>query len=195
MNWAHRRLCTSTVWRRALKHRILPWALDGAELGDDVLELGPGPGLTTDLLRTRAARVTALEIDPRTADALRRRLARTNVRVVADDAADLPFGDEAFSAVVALTMLHHLPSVARQNRLFAQAYRVLRPGGAFLGVDNTYNLAFGLLHLGDTMVPIDPRTLPARLEAVGFRSVSVDRGAGRFRFRAHKARNGPASRG
>ena len=190
MNRAHRWLCSSAVWRRALEHSILPWALDGAELEDGVLELGPGPGLTTDLLQTRAPHLTALELDPRMADALRRRLGQTNVRVVQGDAADLPFGDDAFSAVVSLTMLHHVPSVRLQDRLLAEAYRVLQPGGVFVGTDNTWNLAFRLLHLGDTLVPVDPGTLPERLAAVGFTGVSVDRAAGRFRFQARKARGG-----
>lgn len=192
MNQAHRWLCRSAVWRRALETRILPWALAGTELGDELLELGPGPGLTTDLLRTHAPYVTALEIDPRMADALGRRLGQTNVRVVQGDAADMPFGDDAFSAVVSLTMLHHVSSTTLQDRLLAEAYRVLQPGGVFVGTDNTWNLAFGLLHLGDTLVPVDPGTLPARLEAVGFSGVRVDRVAGRFRFRARKARGAPA---
>jgi hypothetical protein len=38
---------------------VIPWALDGLDPGEDVLELGPGPGLTTDVLRERAARLTA----------------------------------------------------------------------------------------------------------------------------------------
>lgn len=42
---------------------LLPDALGGVSLGDNVLELGPGPGLTTLLART-APRVTAVEIDP-----------------------------------------------------------------------------------------------------------------------------------
>ena len=185
MNLIHRWLCRSAIWRRALE-KILPWALDGAELGRSVLEIGPGPGLTTDLLRTRAAHVTALEIDPRMADALRQRLERTNVRAVQGDAADMPFSDDSFSAVVSLTMLHHVPSATLQDRLLAEAHRVLQPGGVFVGTDNTWNPAFGLLHLGDTMITVDPKTFGARLKAAGFTDIQIDRVTGRFRFRARK---------
>jgi 16S rRNA A1518/A1519 N6-dimethyltransferase RsmA/KsgA/DIM1 with predicted DNA glycosylase/AP lyase activity len=42
---------------------VIPWALDGLDPGADVLELGPVPGLTTDVLRERTARLTAVELD------------------------------------------------------------------------------------------------------------------------------------
>src|SRR5437016_2321541 len=48
MNWFHRRVCRSARWRRRIK-QVLPWALQGVELGDEVLEVGPGPGVTPGL--------------------------------------------------------------------------------------------------------------------------------------------------
>ncbi len=41
MNWFHRQVCRSGRWRRRVRG-LLPWALQGVELGDDVLEIGPG---------------------------------------------------------------------------------------------------------------------------------------------------------
>ena len=161
--------------------------LEGIDLGDNLLEVGPGPGLTTDFLRTRVAQMTAIEVDSRLADSLKRRMRGTNVRVVEGDATNIPFEDESFSAVVSLTMLHHVPSVALQDRLLAEVYRVLRPNGLFAGMDSTWNLRFHLIHLGDTMVVVDPNTLGARLAAVGFRNVVIDRTKRRFRFRALRA--------
>ena len=35
-------------WHAAVHDVILPEALRGVDLGDDVLEIGPGPGLTTE---------------------------------------------------------------------------------------------------------------------------------------------------
>ena len=58
MNAKHLALCSSAEWADALGRWIIPWALDGVDLGDDVLEIGPGPGLATDLLRTRTQRLT-----------------------------------------------------------------------------------------------------------------------------------------
>lgn len=56
MNKEHLTLCSSAEWAEAVQRRIIPWVLEVADLGDDVLEVGPGPGLTTDVLRTRTAR-------------------------------------------------------------------------------------------------------------------------------------------
>ena len=161
MNRIHRWLCQSAVWKKALEGKLLPWVLEGINLGDDLLEVGPGPGLTTDFLRKRVARVTAIEIDPSLAHSLKCRMNGTNVCVVEGDATDMPFQDESFSAAVSLTMLHHVPSVSLQDKLLLEVYQVLRPNGIFVGMDNTWNLAFHLIHLGDTMVSVDPESFGA----------------------------------
>src|SRR4051812_7601526 len=100
MNRFHRWYCRSSHWRRTVHSRLLPWALAGVELGDDLLEIGPGPGLTTDVLRMLAARVSAVEIDAALADSLATRMAGTNVTVHRADATSLPLDDAAMSAVV-----------------------------------------------------------------------------------------------
>ena len=51
MNQAHLEFCSSPEWARLIEDELLSWVLDGWELGDDLLEVGPGPGLTTDVLR------------------------------------------------------------------------------------------------------------------------------------------------
>lgn len=186
MNRVHRWLCASAAWGREVERRIVPWVLDGVSLDGDLLEVGPGPGLTTNVLRTRVARVTALEVDRRLAAALHDRLRGLNVRVVEGDGSRMPFGGDGFSAVVSFTMLHHVPSPTLQDQLFGESYRVLKPGGCLAGTDNVSNWAFRLLHIGDTLVPIDPRTLADRLEAAGFRDVTIDGDRRRFRFRAYK---------
>jgi ubiquinone/menaquinone biosynthesis C-methylase UbiE len=186
MNQLHRWLCRSSWWDRALRGEIVPWVLEGVALGDDLLELGPGPGLTTDILRTRVASMTAIDVDGRLAGALATRLGDANVRVLVGDATAMPFAGESFSAVVSMTMLHHVPSPGQQDRLLAEAYRVLRPAGTFAGTDTTGGLGVRLLHVRDTMVLVDPDTFGARLETAGFRDVAVDVAKGRFRFRARR---------
>ena len=79
-------------------------------------------------------------------------------------------------------MLHHVPTPALQDRLFAEACRVLRPGGVFAGSDGQPSLRFRLIHLGDTLVPVSAETLPARLTAAGFTDVRVERVPGRVHF-------------
>lgn len=64
----------------------------------------------------------------------------------------------------------------------------MRPGGLFHGVGSQPNLRFRVLHTGDTMVVVDPSTLPARLTAVGFDDDPEVRVAdGRLRFTARKS--------
>lgn len=62
MNRFHRWYCRTGHWRHEIQDQILPWVLRDIDLGDDVLEVGPGPGLTTDVLAARVPRLTALEI-------------------------------------------------------------------------------------------------------------------------------------
>jgi SAM-dependent methyltransferase len=183
MNWFHRQVCRSARWRRRIE-QMLPWALQGVQLGDDVLEIGPGPGVTTDLLRTLVPRLTALEVDVDSAAALQQRLDGSGVRVVHGDGAAMPFTDGSFSGVVAFTMLHHVPTVALQDHLLAEARRVLRPGGVFAGFDAIGSFLFRLVHLGDTYTPVDPDKFGGRLDAAGFKDVVVERAWARFRFRA-----------
>jgi SAM-dependent methyltransferase len=162
---------------------VLPRALDGVTLGPRVLELGPGYGASTRPLAARAESLTVLESDPLLAEGLRGELGA--VRVVDGDATSMGFEDGSFSAVVCFTMLHHLPGPAAQDRLFAEAARVLLPGGVFAGTDSRPSLRWRLAHLGDICVPVDPGTLPGRLGAAGFTGIAVDADKRLVRFVAY----------
>jgi SAM-dependent methyltransferase len=183
----HRWLCSSARWKKVVETYVLPWTLEGLDLGSNVLEVGPGPGVTTDLLRSRVACLTCVEVNRALADALRHRQLNRNVRVVCEDATSMSFPGQTFDAAVCFTMLHHVPSTALQNRLLSEVARVLRPGAIFAGTDSLYSRSFRLLHLWDTMVVVDPLTFPARLKAAGFDDVHVDvMKPYAFRFRARK---------
>ncbi len=186
MNRLHHWLCTSAYWRKTLETRV-PWALSGVELGQSILEVGPGPGLTTDLLRQSVKHLTAIELDPRLAERLRGRLRGCNVEVVTGDATAMPFADGEFSGAVSFTMLHHVPSRELQDKLLREVRRVLRPGGIFAGTDSLQSLFMRLIHIRDTLVPIDPGTFGARLEAAGFEVVRIEKNPGAFRFQARRA--------
>ena len=47
MNKEHLERLSSPEWAEMLQRDLLPWVTSAADLGDDVLEVGPGPGLTT----------------------------------------------------------------------------------------------------------------------------------------------------
>lgn len=46
MNIVHRLLCSSERWKQTVKMHVLPWALEGLDLGANVLEVGPGYEMT-----------------------------------------------------------------------------------------------------------------------------------------------------
>jgi SAM-dependent methyltransferase len=185
MNRIHNVLCRSGWWRRTVEERLLPWALRGVELGDRVLEVGPGFGATTRIIARGTRRLTVVEINDGLAGRLRDTVPPA-VTVVTGDATALPFEDGSFSAVLCFTMLHHVPSPELQDRLFAQAHRVLRPGGVFAGSDSLPSRRFRLLHVGDVMIPLDPAGLPGRLRGAGFTEVDTSVAKQSVRFRARK---------
>lgn len=185
MNLIHRLYCRSGLWRSQVAE-LLPWATMGVPLADsEVLELGSGPGLTTAWLLPRTARLTAVEADEADAARLAHRL--PDVTVCHADASRLPFPAAHFDVVVCFTMLHHVPGVVLQDQLFAEARRVLRPGGVFAGSDSRWGPAFALAHVGDTLQLVHPETLPDRLSAIGFTDIRVATRRAAFRFHAAAA--------
>ncbi len=109
------------------------------------------------------------------------------VTVLDGDATNMALGTATFSAVACFTMLHHLPSSAAQDRLFAEVARVLVPGGVFAGTDSQPSWRFRLIHLADTCNPVDPGTLAARLAVAGFGQIKIDTSHGAVSFVAHAA--------
>jgi ubiquinone/menaquinone biosynthesis C-methylase UbiE len=175
VNDAHLVFCASPEWRQIIEEVILPVALGDTDLGDHVIEIGPGPGFTTDVLRTRTARLTAVEVDDELAATLASRLEDTNVKVVHGDATALEFDDGSFTGAASFHMLHHVEPPDAQDQVFAELARVLRPGGVLVAADGVFNEETKAFHADDVYNPVDPDTLGARLHAAGFSSVQVQR--------------------
>jgi SAM-dependent methyltransferase len=173
MNNAHNELCSSPEWAEYLRTEVLPLVLDGIDLGQEMIEVGPGFGLATDVLRHRVRDLTAVEIEPALAGGLEKRLAGTNVTVLQADGAHLPFDAGRFSSAASFTMLHHIPSAPMQDALMAELARVLRPGGVLIGADSLDDAEFREFHKDDVCVPVDPEDLPNRLRRSGFSDANV----------------------
>lgn len=173
MNAEHMELCASDDWRWTVRELILPWTLGETDLGDDVLEVGPGFGVTTDLLRARTRQLTAIEIHEELAAALAERLEGSNVEVVHGDATEMPFESERFTGAASFSMLHHVPSPELQDRLFAEVARVLQPGGVLVAGDSIDSEDLRAFHHDDTYVPLDPSEIEARLTVAGFADIAV----------------------
>ncbi len=165
--------CASEDWRRIVQEDILPTALHGVALGNDAIEIGPGPGFTTDVLSTMTAHLTAVEVDEGLAASLAERLAGGNVDVVIGDATALDYPPRSFTGAASFHMLHHIAPAEAQDRVFAELARVLVPGGVLVAADGTYSEGSAVFHDGDTYNPIAPEDLAPRLAAAGFADVAV----------------------
>ncbi len=174
MNKLHLEYCAGPEWADIVRRHVVPGATNGIDLGDHLLEVGPGPGLTTDVLSTLVPKMTAVELDEELAAALAERFAGTNLSVHQGDATATPFANNTFSSAICLTMLHHLPTPEDQNRLFAELNRVVRPGGTVMGSDSLDSPEFRNAHEDDICTPVDPTTLADRLKAAGFSNVRVE---------------------
>jgi ubiquinone/menaquinone biosynthesis C-methylase UbiE len=179
--------CSTSLWRRITRERLLPWIIGPADLGDRLLEIGAGTGAATAAFRERVLQVISLEYD----HAFAARLAQkdgTGTGVVQGDVAALPFADCTFSSAAAVLVLHHLRSAQLQDRAFAEIHRVLQPGGRFFAFEIPDGWFHRVIHTKSTFVPLDPDRLGARLTNAGFAGVTLDCHGGAFRFSASRSK-------
>jgi ubiquinone/menaquinone biosynthesis C-methylase UbiE len=96
--------------------------------GAEVLECGVGYGNTTLALSMLGMRVTALDINPRYCEVVKRRAAmlETEVELIEDDFFWITRTDRQFDAVVFFESFHHCWDF---ERLLRELHRVVKPGG------------------------------------------------------------------
>jgi SAM-dependent methyltransferase len=186
MNESHLKYLASPEWAHTVETELLPYIEAAGDLGDEVLEIGPGPGITTDLLRQRVRRLTAVEMDPSLGAGLQERLGGTNVTVIVADATQAGLPSSHFSTAACFSVLHHMPSADHQDRLFTELHRVLRPGGLFVGQDSLDLEPIRLGHADDTFTPVDPEELGVRLATAGFGETKTHVLGYHFRFVSRK---------
>jgi SAM-dependent methyltransferase len=96
---------------------------------DELLDIGCGPGAFLATKARHVSRVAGLDVSPVMLDEAERRLADRiaagTARLVLGSSSALPFDDGEFSAVTVITAPVNL----------AEVFRVLRPGGRFVFVD------------------------------------------------------------
>jgi 2-polyprenyl-3-methyl-5-hydroxy-6-metoxy-1,4-benzoquinol methylase len=103
--------------------RIIPFdRLAGAE----VLEIGCGMGLHTELMTRAGARVTAVDLSPTSVEATTRRLSLRGLsaRVIEGDAEALPFEPRSFDFIWSWGVIHHS---SRTGKVVREVARVSRP--------------------------------------------------------------------
>jgi len=108
--------------------------LGGRLEGLDVLEIGCGQGVGTQLILERlgARKVVAIDLDKTMLRRAQRRLAnyredRLELRI--GDVTNIDSDKQAFDAVVNFAAIHHVPD---WQAAIAEISRVLKPGGRFL---------------------------------------------------------------
>jgi SAM-dependent methyltransferase len=181
MNAAERFICSSSLWRCFTHRHLLPWILSDAKLGEHLLEIGAGYGAATSLLQSRVARVTSLEYDH---NSILKGELRNNSGTsvgVCGDASRLPFADQTFSSILAVLVLHHIKSMELQDQVFAEGFRVLRPGGVFIAFDIPDGWFHRIGHIRSTFVPVAANTVSARLNSAGFSEITIDSRKGGLR--------------
>ena len=124
--WSHGRAAPYHHGLGAITSQPVPDLLDaaGAGPGMEVLDVATGPGYAAAAAAARGASVTAVDFSPEMLE-LAARL-HPQVSFVEADAGALPFGDDAFDAVVVNFLMPHvsdLPAVVRELA------RVVRGGG------------------------------------------------------------------
>ena len=134
VNWPERWWCRSFARKIAQRFEVAFFRATRPMLsGARVLEIGCGDGGGAGIF----SRVFApglyhgLDVDPAMIRVASKRLAGPlgrNTAFVLGDAERLPYGTDAFDAVVNFGIIHHLPD---WRRGVAELARVLRPGGAF----------------------------------------------------------------
>lgn len=152
------------------------------------LDLSCGSGLFTRAMAAAAPghTVVGLDISRAMLEAAGKRLAGyDNVTLVRADAQDLPFRDRSFSGINNAGALHVYDE---PDAAFAEVYRVLQPGGVYVG--STYAESSKLLGKFTARVSgirrFDPAELHAWLSRIGFSDYEEVRMGDAFIFKTRK---------
>ncbi|MBI5273846.1 MAG: 3-demethylubiquinone-9 3-O-methyltransferase [Chlamydiales bacterium] len=123
-----------------------------------VLDIGCGGGLLTNPLSEQGHEVVGIDLSLSSLDIAKRYDNTKRVKYIYADACHLPFPDNHFDVVCAMDVIEH---VEDQQKLFAEAARVLKKGGFFFF--HTFNrnpLSYLLIIKGvDWFVPNAPSNM------------------------------------
>ena len=117
----------------AFENKIRSWLARRFTPDDDVLELGCGTGIFSEMIAGRVRHLTATDFSPEMLERAGRRLrAYDNVETRREDARHTSFADGAFDAVLAVNLFHH---ASEPEAVARECSRVVRPGGRVVVID------------------------------------------------------------
>jgi len=146
--------------------------------GGDVISVGCGWHPGRHLFPSPEFRMTGVELDPQAVDALVE--AGEIDEGIAGRAGELQLPDGSFDVVLYRLVLHHIAYQAPLASCFAEARRLLRPGGALVAVEPGLWHPIGaalalanraglgtLVHGTPDDIPLSPRSLEREARAAG----------------------------
>ncbi len=166
-------------------HRLVERLAEPLPTGGDILDVGNGLAAQDPVIAhvVHPRRLVAVNITRSQLIAGRSRLAEAGAAGVNADATRLPLASEVFDGVISVEAAFHFPSRAR---FFAEAFRVLRPGGVLSMSDiPTYRYPRGPRELLAAVSQLrvwglgkhaaaTPVEIASLVEAAGFVDVRVD---------------------
>jgi SAM-dependent methyltransferase len=154
-------------------------AIWGSDMdGITIADIGSASGVSAALFAARGAEVIGIEIAPELvaqAQTLWLDYAE-RITFVVGDAENLDLPDASLDAIFFGGVLHHIPVL---DHVYAEAFRVLKPGGKFVAIEPNRNdflelIEWGVADLRGKLTPneypINPLLMKKDLRAIGFKT-------------------------
>jgi SAM-dependent methyltransferase len=111
-----------------LTNEMLPELMKATNIrsGEKVLDIGCGPGNSSNLISKTGAKVTGIDFSQKMIDVALSTY--PDITFQQADAENIPQPDNTFDVVIANYVVHHFADPAK---VFSEIYRVLKPGGKF----------------------------------------------------------------
>jgi ubiquinone/menaquinone biosynthesis C-methylase UbiE len=121
----------------------------------DLLNVGGSAGIIDEYLARYFRQVKSIDIDERAIQHAKESFHRDNLFFECGDAMDMQFEDDSIDAVVCSQVYEHVPDA---DRMMAEIYRVLKPGGvAYFAAGN--RLMYNEPHYNLPLLSVLPRPL------------------------------------